>query len=377
MVSTHEPRECGIATFTSDLAGAVTSSDPWIRVSWAAIEEQGLDSAPRPEVRWRIRQRDPSSYERAAIDLNASDVDIVAVQHEFGLYGVWGERFEDHLISFLERLRKPLVTTFHTVLPAPSPTVLNAVRRLGRRSDAVVVMTERAGDILEQTYGIDPRVLHVIPHGAPPVPHANREATKALLGLSGRDVISTFGFVDPRKGLEYMIEAMTEVVHTHPSAVYLVLGRTHPDLARNTEDTYRRSLHDLVEARGLQHHVVFVDRYLSQSEIVDHLLASDVYVTPYLDPHQITSGTLSYALGAGRAIVSTEYAHAVEALSERRGMLVGFRSANALAHAVSAVLDRPELKAELERNAQALGAQATWPTVAARVSGLYRALALR
>ena len=203
---------------------------------------------------------------------------------------------------------------------------------------------------------------------------ADREATKARLGLDGRRVISTFGFVDPRKGLEYMVEAMADVTRAHPSAVYLVLGRTHPDLARNTEDAYRRSLEALVEAHGLQGHVVFVDRYLSQAEILDYLLASDVYVTPYLDPHQITSGTLSYALGAGRAIVSTEYAHAVEALRDRRGLLVPFRSASALAEAVNSILTRPELQAELEQNARAFGARATWPAVAGRISRLYRAL---
>jgi len=376
MVSTHEPRECGIATFTSDLASALADVDHSIRVSWAAIEDDLPDSAPRPEVRWRIRQGDQSSYERAAADLNASDIDIVSVQHEFGLYGIWGEQFDDHLASFLERLCKPLITTFHTVLPTPSPTVFDAVRRLGSRSDAVVIMTERAGEILEETYGLDPRVLNVVPHGAPPVTHADREAMKSRLGLGGRSVISTFGFVDPRKGLEYMIEGMSEVARFHPAAIYLVLGKTHPDLTRNKEDAYRTSLRDLVEARGLRDHVVFVDRYLSKAEILDYLIASDVYVTPYLDPSQITSGTLSYALGAGKAIVSTEYAHAAEALGDRRGLLVGFRSASELANAVRSVLENPDLKAELERNADAVGAHLTWPNVATQVSRLYRGLAL-
>ena len=164
------------------------------------------------------------------------------MQHEFGLYGIWGEQFDDYLTPFLQRLQKPLITTFHTVLPTPSSTVFSAVRRLGRRSDAVVVMTERAAEILEQTYGLDPGTLHVIPHGVPPVTHVDREAMKARLGLHGRSVISTFGFVDPRKGVEYMIEAMADVVRAHPAAVYLVLGKTHPDLTRRTEDTYRRSL---------------------------------------------------------------------------------------------------------------------------------------
>lgn len=372
MVATHEPRECGIATFTSDLARALANVDPAIRVGWAAIEDAASEFAVRPEVRWRIRQGDPSSYERAAVDLNRSDVDIVAIQHEFGLFGIWGERFDDHLTAFLQELRKPLITTFHTVLPAPSPSVFDAVRRLGHRSNAVVVMTGRAREILEQTYGLDPRSVHVIPHGAPPVTHADRGAMKSRLGLQGRSVVSTFGFVDPRKGLEYMVAAMADVARTHPEAIYLVLGKTHPGLTRKTEDAYRRSLRDLVETRGLGEQVQFIDRYLSQAEILDYLLASDVYVTPYLDPDQITSGTLSYALGAGKAIVSTGYAHAMEALADRRGIVVGFRSSSELATAVLSVLDRPYLKAELERNAAALGARLTWPSVATRIGGLYR-----
>ncbi|MEX2031943.1 MAG: glycosyltransferase family 4 protein [Dehalococcoidia bacterium] len=375
MVSTHAPRECGIATFSSDLENAVIRVDPSVRTSWAVIDESWSKDAYGPEVRWHIRQGDAETYHRAAAAINDSDIDVVSIQHEFGLYGTWDEVFDDHLPAFLRTLRKPLITTFHTVLPEPSPSVMAAVRRVGDRSDAIIVMAGRAKEILEQTYGLDPAVLRVIPHGVVAVTPADREVMKAHLGLSGRSVISTFGLVDPRKGLEYMIEAMAEVVLRHPDAVYLVLGKTHPELTHRSGEHYRTGLVELVRARGLGEQIVFVDRFLSQEEILDYLTASDVYVTPYLDPNQITSGTLSCALGAGKAIVSTRYAHAVEALAEQRGTLVGFRDAHALADAVTTILDCDTLKGDLERNARAYGSHMAWPHVAALVSDLYRSVA--
>lgn len=377
LVSTHTPRQCGIATFTSDLAEAIRRADPDIRTMWAAVDEQHSTHSYGPEVRWRIQQGSPGSYTEAAVALNDSDVDVVSLQHEFGLYGIWGETFDDHLETFLQTLKKPLVVTLHTVLPKPSPSVLEAVRRIGRRSQAIMTMAGRARTLLEQEYGLDPATVHVIPHGVPPMGSVDREAAKAELGLSGRRIISTFGFVDPRKGLEYMIEAMADVVRRRPDTLYMLLGRTHPDLARYEGEKYRGGLVALVAARGLEKHVMFVDHYLSQEEILNYLVASDIYVTPYLDPNQITSGTLSYALGAGKAIVSTRYAHAVEALAGRRGLLVDFRSAEALARAVTSILDSEELRAELERNAAQYGGQMAWPTIGHRVAQLYRSVTAR
>ncbi|TAJ21446.1 MAG: glycosyltransferase, partial [Dehalococcoidia bacterium] len=374
MVSTHAPRLCGIATFTADLASAIAVADPAMRISWAAISEEGTDHRYGPEVKWYIRQQRAATYGRAASAINASDIDVVSIQHEFGLYGDWDETFDDHLEPFLDTLERPLVTTFHTVLPDPSPSVLAAVRRIGERSRAVVVMAERARGILSERYALDPSTIHVIPHGVPPVADRNRDAMKARLGLGGRRVISTFGLVDPRKGLEYMIEAMAAVVRRHPLALYLLLGKTHPELVRRAGERYRAGLRELVQAHGLEDHVRFVDEYLTQAEIVNYLVASDVYVTPYLDPHQITSGTLSYALGAGKAIVSTPYAHAIEALDEHRGLLVDFRSAHGLAQAVTRVLDSDMLRETLECNASTYGNQMAWPAVGANVSRLYRSV---
>lgn len=374
-VSTCPPRQCGIATFTSDLARAIKAADPAVRFAWAAIDTAASRHPYGREVRWRIRQGYPADYRMAAEQINASRVQVVSVQHEFGLYGNWGEVFDDHLAPFLETLRKPVVTTLHTVLPAPSPSVRDAVRRIGARSRVVIVMAELARRLLAEDYGLDPTNVRVVPHGVPPVDPRGRTRVKARLGLRGRTILTTFGLVDPRKGLEYMIDAMPAIVERHPDALYLIVGKTHPELVRRAGEAYRNALWEQVTARGLERSVAFVDEYLSQHEIVEYLLASDVYVTPYLDPNQITSGTLAYALGAGKAIVSTAYLHATEALAEDRGLLVGFRDEGALAGAVLRILDDPALKRQLEQNAFAYGRQMAWPMVAERALRLYRAAA--
>jgi glycosyltransferase involved in cell wall biosynthesis len=372
LVSTSLPRQCGIATFTTDLARAMQAADPAARVSWAAINEEYSIHSYGPQVRWRLRQRHPDTYERAASDINASPVDVVSVQHEFGLYGIWGETFEDHLAPFLETLTKPLVTTLHTTLPAPSPSVKQAVQRIAMHSNALVVMARRGRTILEQEYGIDPTTIHVIPHGVPPTEPHGRLRMKRRLGLQGRTIISTFGLVSPRKGLEYMVRAMIDVIRTHPDALYLIVGKTHPELVRLEGEVYRNQLIRLVHECGLDGHVAFVDEFLSQRDIVDYLLASDIYVTPYLDPNQITSGTLAYALGAGKAIVSTPYLYAVEVLADGRGLVVDFRSERLLGDAVMRILDDPELKRRLEHDAYEYGRRMAWPYVGAQTMELLR-----
>jgi glycosyltransferase involved in cell wall biosynthesis len=376
-VASCPPRQCGIATFTSDLARAVRTADPTARISWAAINNAESVFPYGPEVHWRIRQREPSSYRAAAVQINASTVDVVSLQHEFGLYGIWGETFDDHLAPFLEALRKPLVTTLHSVLPDPSPSVRAAVQRIGRHSRVVVAMADLAHELLIDRYGLDPDKVRVIPHGVPAVEPIGRRRMKRMLDLEGRTIVSTFGLVDPRKGLEYMIEAMVAVVAQQPDALYLIVGKTHPDLARRQGETYRQGLVNLVRARDLTAHVAFVDDYLTQRQIVDYLLASDVYVTPYLDPNQITSGTLAYALGAGKAIISTRYLHATETLANGRGILVDFRQAEQLAAATLRLLKDPVEKADLERRAYAFGRQTAWPNVGRQMLSLFEAAAGR
>ena len=371
-VSTYPPRRCGIATFTSDLIHAIRQADPSTRARIAAIDERNSVRAYGSEVRWRIRQGSPMPYRAAARAINRSNADVVCVQHEFGLYGLWkgggwvGDHwiegtYEDHLTPFLDELEKPALVTLHTVLPEPSPAVREAVRSIADSAHGLTVMAETAVDILRDVYGIAERPI-VIPHGMPHIEPIGRRRLKAKLGLDHRQIVSTFGLVGPGKGLEYVIEAMPAVVARHPDALYLIAGQTHPELLKQRGEEYRNRLTALVEELGLTDNVVFVNQYLEQKDIIDYLLATDVYVTPYLDPNQITSGTLSYALGAGKAVVSTPYLHAKEALADERGLLVDFQAADQIADAVNTILDDPKLKARLEKNAYRYANEATWPT---------------
>jgi len=368
------PRRCGIATFTGDLVAAVKAADPDVRCVQAAIDEPEAARAYGPEVKWRIRQGDVASYQAVGRAIDKSGVGVVNVQHEFGLYGIHRDgTYHDHCVALLEQITKPVITTFHTVLPKPEPWMRDTLRRIAERSTVVVVMAETAARLLRDVYGID-RPPVVIPHGMPAIAPHGRHRFKRQLGIEKRTIVSTFGLVDPRKGLEYMIAAMPAIVASHPDTLYLIVGQTHPELQRREGERYRNELVHEIERLGLAERVRFVNQYLTQREIVDYLLATDVYVTPYLDLNQITSGTLAYALGAGKAIVSTRYLHAAEALAEGRGLLVESRDAVGLARAVLAILDDPTLKRELEQRAYEYGKEMAWPNVGRRVLALTREL---
>jgi glycosyltransferase involved in cell wall biosynthesis len=374
-VSSNLPRRCGIATFSADLMAAVKAADPSVTCRIAAIDEPNAIRLYGDEVRWRIRQGDASSYRAAAEAINRSSVNIVNVQHEFGLYGTWTDGvYEDHLHPFLEALRKPVVTTLHTVPPEPTPSMRGAVRAAAELSDAIVVMADVAVGLLADRYGIA-EVPVVIPHGMPAIQPHGRGRMKKKLGVPGRTIISTFGLVDPRKGIEYMIEAMPAIVASHPATLYVIAGQTHPELRRNDGEKYRNQLVETVERLGVQDHVSFIDEYMAQRDIIELLLASDVYVTPYLDPQQITSGTLAYALGAGKAIVSTAYLHAKEALADGRGILVPFRDPAALAEAVISLLDHPDRRQALERASFAYASDMSWPRTGEHWLALMRLVA--
>ncbi|MGH2489925.1 MAG: glycosyltransferase family 4 protein [Candidatus Limnocylindria bacterium] len=371
-VASSVPRRCGIATFTADLAAAVKTADPTVRIFAAAIDEPGAARPYGPDVRWRIRQEESNTYRDAALAISGSNVDIVNVQHEFGLYGVWHDAtYDDYLRVFLENCTKPVVTTLHTVPPKPEPWALETVRFVSEHSDQVVVMGTTAARLLHDIYRV-PRPPVVIEHGMPAIEPRGRRRLKRQLGVEDRPIVSTFGLVDPRKGLEYVIEAMPEIVARHPRALYLVVGQTHPELLKREGETYRNSLIASASRLGMRDHVKFVNQYLTQREVVDYLLATDVYVTPYLDPNQITSGTLAYALGAGKAIVSTPYLHAQEVLDRGRGILVPFRDAAAVGSAVNLILGDPQRKAEFETRAYQYGKEMAWPAIGRRVLTLMR-----
>ena len=371
-VSSAVPRRCGIATFTSDLAAGVRMADPAVRIQFAAIDEPFAARTYGATVAWRIAQEDPASYAAAARAISRSSVDVVNLQHEFGLYGVWQDgRYDDHLRVFLDACTKPTVTTFHTVPPIPEPWMLAAVRDAADRSAAIVVMSATGARLLREVYGVS-KVPVVIEHGMPVIEPRGRRRLKRALAMEDRSVISTFGLVDPRKGLEHVVEAMPGILAKDPRALYLVIGQTHPELQKRQGESYRNSLIETARRVGVTGSLRFVNEYLTQGEIVEYLLASDVYVTPYLDPAQITSGTLAYALGAGKAIVSTPYLHASEVLADGRGILVPFRDPAAIAAAVGGILKDPVRKRALEERAYAYGRATTWPAIGAQVLTLMR-----
>jgi glycosyltransferase involved in cell wall biosynthesis len=366
------PRECGIATFTKDV---VDSFDRAFRTSSEiiAIDEPGGEVRQYgPEVVARLQQDRRDSYPDVAAIVNAHPAQMLNIQHEYGLFG--GERGE-WLIDMLQAVEKPVALTLHTVLPEPDETMLRVTRELCRYSTIVVVLSETGRDLLARVYGVDPTCVRVIHHGVPDVPFRSTDAAKASFGIGQRMVISTFGLINRGKGLEYAIEAMRYVVDRHPETLYLILGETHPVVRRQEGESYRESLQQLVRDFGLTHNVQLIDKYLDFDELVSYLEATDIYLTPYLNPTQIVSGTLAYAVGCGKAIVSTPYLYAEEVLANHRGFLCKFRDANSIAHTVTALLDDPALRRATERRAYRFGRQMTWPHVAAEYGKLFSELA--
>lgn len=373
-LASFPPRECGIATFTKDV---VDSFDAYFgSVSdIIAIDEPGAEKRVYPAaVIARLTQNDRASYGEIARIVNADSCDVLNIQHEYGLFG--GEDGE-WIIDVITAVRKPVIVSLHTVLPEPSVNHLRVARKICATASAIVVFSETGRDILIRRYGIDEAKVRVIHHGVPDVPFRLSDAPKAALGLGERMVISTFGLINRGKGLEYAIDAMREIVKRHPEALYLILGQTHPVIRRHEGESYRDSLQAMVAAHGLQDNVRLVDRYLAFDELINYLQATDIYLTPYLSPVQIVSGTLAYAVGLGKAVVSTPYLYAKELLAHGRGFLVDFRNAASMAETISSLLDDPNLRRSTERRAYRFGRQMTWPHVASDFGRLFDELAPR
>jgi glycosyltransferase involved in cell wall biosynthesis len=296
---------------------------------------------------------------------------LLNVQHEYGLFGgPDGSWFLD----LLESLDKPVVVTLHTVLPDPNENHLAVAQRLCSLASAVIVLSQTGKDILVNRYSVSPSKVRVIHHGVPDVPFSTTDTAKAAFGIGQRTVISTFGLISRGKGLEYAIEAMGAVVRRHPEVLYLILGETHPEVRRNEGESYRESLQGLITQYGLQNNVKLIDKYLEFDELVHYLQATDIYLTPYLNPVQIVSGTLAYAVGCGKAVVSTPYLYAQELLALHRGFLCEFRDAASIAVNVTALLDDPALRRATERRAYRFGRQMTWPHVASEYGNLFAQL---
>ena len=360
-IGSYLPRRCGIATFTHDLRGAISAQSPGTECFVVPVSDvpEGYDYAQ--EVRFELVEQDLESYERAADFLNFSETEVVCLQHE---YGIFGGLAGGHILALLRELQIPLVTTLHTILEQPDPEQRRVLQQVARLSARMVVMTRRAHRLLCEIYRVPPEKIDLIPHGIPDMPFVDPNFYKDQFGVEGKTVVLTFGLISPGKGIEYVIRALPEVVRVCPQAVYMVLGATHPNLLREQGEAYRQGLERLVNDLNLQQHVFFYNRFVTLEELKEFLSVADVYITPYLNPAQIVSGTLSYAFGCGKAVISTPYGHAEELLSEGRGLLVPFRDSDALARELIALLRDDVRRHAMRKRAYLMGRDITWSRVA-------------
>ncbi|VGO16619.1 D-inositol 3-phosphate glycosyltransferase [Pontiella desulfatans] len=357
------PRLCGIATFTNDLCEAIAAAAPDSDCFVGAVNDriEGYDYSAR--VRFELQEKELDSYRRAADFLNFNNADVLCVQHEFGIYG---GSAGSHLLALLKEVHMPVVTTLHTVLQTPTSSQRKVMMELAARSDRLIVMARKGAEILRDTYDIPDDKIDIIAHGIPDLPFIESTFYKAQFGVEGREVLLTFGLIGPGKGIEHAIEALSKIVPTHPNVVYLVLGATHPNLLAHEGERYRLSLERLAEDLGVKENVIFYNRFVSLDDLKEFIGATDIYLTPYLNEAQITSGTLAYVFGSGKAVVSTPYWHAQELLEKGRGVLVPFKDPQAIAEGVCGLLNDPERLVKIRHEAYAMGRDMLWPSVAQR-----------
>jgi glycosyltransferase involved in cell wall biosynthesis len=361
LLGNHLPRQCGIATFTTDLSDAITAEFSEIDCFVVAMNDAGRRYSYPPRVRLEIAESDIASYRRAADYLNVSKAELVCVQHE---YGIFGGKAGSHVLALLRELRIPIVTTLHTLLSEPDPMQRRGMDEITRLSERLVVMSAHGAALLQNVHGVPEHKIDVIPHGIPSLPLAGR--SKNRLGVEGKPVILTFGLLSPDKGIEYVIDALPGVLARYPDTVYIVLGATHPHIKDRDGEAYRESLERRARIMGVDSNVIFHNRFVSRGELTEFLSAADIYVTPYLKPEQSTSGTLAYAVGAGKAVISTPYLYAQELLAEGRGILVPWRNPQAIAREVVDLLSDDAKRLALCERAAAHGRSMVWPAVARR-----------
>src|ERR1041384_1295498 len=355
------PRKCGIATFTTDLRCAMAAEFPGMQCLVVPVNDIASGYDYPSEVRFEIAEQDLTSYLRASDFLNITDMDVVCVEHEFGIFG---GPAGSHVLALLGELRMPIVTTLHTVLREPNAEQRRVMGELIRLSTRLVVMSERGREFLRDIYQAPASKVDLIPHGIPDMPFADPNYFKDEFAVAGKQVLLTFGLLSPNKGIEFALRALPDIIREFPNVVYIVLGQTHPNLLRDEGEAYRLTLERLAKDLGVQKNVVFFNRFVELEELMRFIGAADIYLTPYLTETQITSGTLAYAFGAGNAVVSTPYWHASELLAGNRGKLTPFRNSKAISSAVMALLRDEPLRHSMRKNANKLGRGMVWSRVA-------------
>ncbi|CAN5324040.1 glycosyltransferase [soil metagenome] len=366
LIGNFLPRKCGIATYTTDTYTALKGQFPDLTVDVYAMDDHPGRYTYPAEVVAAIPQDDRLAYLEAARAIETSGAQAVWLQHE---YGIFGGSAGEHILALLDRISLPVIVTLHTILEKPTAEERRVMEGLLRRASKVIVMADRGADILKRVHGISGKMITMIPHGVPDRPLTDPATLKPLFGWEGRKVVLTFGLLAPGKGIETMIEAMPAIARANPDALYVVLGATHPNLVAHEGEAYRDRLKAQAEALGVSDHVEFIDAFVEHNELIDYLQASDVYATPYTNPAQITSGTLSYAVGVGKPVVSTPYVHATEILADGHGVLVDFGDADAFAREISSLLGSDRNRAKLAERAYARGRTMIWPVLAETAMG--------
>jgi glycosyltransferase involved in cell wall biosynthesis len=360
-IGNYLPRECGIATFTTDLCSALATEYGKGRLFAIPVNDPDSSYDYPEQVRLELEQEDMESYERAADFLNFNGNDLVCLQHEYGIYGGPAGR---HILTLLRKLKMPLVTTLHTVLREPSLEQRAVLEEIGRLSDRLVVMSELAAELLRGVYGVPAGKIDVILHGVPDIPFMDPNFFKDKFGTEGKSVLLTFGLLSPNKGIENVIKALPAILARHPNVVYLVSGVTHPHIRRRDGERYREELQALAVELGVESNLILNNRFVSSEELIEHVGAADIYITPYRQEAQIVSGTLAIALGAGKAIISTPYWHAKELLAEKRGVIVPFDRPDAIAEAVLALLENDAERHAMRKRAYLHSRGTTWAKTA-------------
>src|SRR6266567_388632 len=355
------PRKCGIATFTADICGAVAAEFPKTQCFAVPVNDLEEGYEYPPEVRFEIQEQDLASYDRAADFLNISNTGVVSLQHEFGIFG---GPAGSHVVPLLRALKMPVVTTLHTIMRQPASDQRRVMQEILALSTRVIVMSQTAREFLQEAFDPPLEKVDVIPHGIPEMPFIDPNFYKDKFGVEGKLVLLTFGLLSPNKGIEHVLNALPSILAEFPDVVYIVLGATHPNELREQGEAYRLSLERLAKKNKIQKHVIFYNRFVEIEELKEFIGAADLYITPYLNEAQITSGTLAYSFGAGKAVISTPYWHAAELLAEDRGVLVPFGDARAIAREVIGLLRDEPRRHAIRKNAYKLGREMIWSNVA-------------